>query len=143
LELDLYRLRESTKGGNRAEVDELQRKAFKSGRLFQKVAQKVAYHRTDSYGLMGAYYWMIDKQGRALRWWHRAIEEGEHLGARPQLARLYFEVGRCLLKEKGKYMKLDGLKAEEYLNKARALFEEMKMESSLEEIDRVLQIGSL
>jgi hypothetical protein len=87
---------------------------------------------------MGAYYWTIDKHKKALGWWHRAVKEGERLGGRPQLARLYFEVGRCLLEENGRYMKLDGFKGEEYLEKARVLFEEMKMESCLEELDRVV-----
>ncbi len=142
LDLDLYRLKESIKGGDRAEVDALQRKAFKSGRLLQKVAQKVAYHRTDSYRLMGTYYWATNKQKRALRWWYRAAQEGERLGARPQLARLFFEVGRSLLDSKDKHMKLDGLKGEEYLEKAKALFEEMKMESFLEDLGRVLETRS-
>ena len=142
LEFELYRLKESIKGGNRAEVHALQMKAFKSGRLLQKVARKVAYHRTDSYRLTGAYYWAINKHEKALRWWHRGVQEGERLGARPQLARLYFEVGRCLLESKGEYTKLDGLKGEAYLEKARELFEEMKMESRLEEIDRVFEMRS-
>ncbi len=89
---------------------------------------------------MGTYYWTINEREKALERWHRAVQEGERLGARPQLARLYFEVGRCLLEEKSKHMKLDGLKGEEYLGKARALFEEMKMESCLEEIDRVVEM---
>jgi hypothetical protein len=88
---------------------------------------------------MGAYYWTVNKHKRALRWWHRAIQEGERLGARPQLARLYFEVGRCLREEKSKHMKLDGLKGEEYLGKARVLFEEMRLESALEELGRVVE----
>jgi len=141
-DLDLYRLKEATKSGNRAEVGVLQRKAFKSVKLLQKVAQKVAYHRTDSYRLTGSYYWAINRQKRALRWWHRAVQEGERLGARPQLARLYFEVGRCLLDSKGECTNLDGFKGEAYLEKARALFEEMKMESCLEEIDRVVEMRS-
>jgi tetratricopeptide (TPR) repeat protein len=134
LELDLSHLRESKNGGNRGEVDALQRKAFKSVRLFQKLAKKVAYHRTDSYRLTGSYYWTIKEPKRALRWWHRAIQEGERLGARPQLARLYFEFGKCLLESEGKHMELGGLKAEEYLEKARVLFEEMNLESALEDL---------
>jgi tetratricopeptide (TPR) repeat protein len=139
LDLDLYRFRESINGGNRAEVDALQRKAFKSVKVLQKVVQKVAYHRTDSYRLTGSYYWAINKQERALRWWHRAVQEGERLGARPQLARLYFEVGKCLIESKVKHRKLDGLKGEEYLEKARVLFEEMRLESALEELGRVVE----
>ena len=88
LEIDLYRLREWMKGGNRVKAHESQRKALRSAKQLLGVARKVAQHRTDSYRLMGAYYWMINKQGRALRWWHRAVQEGERLGARPQLARL-------------------------------------------------------
>jgi hypothetical protein len=125
LELDLYRFRESLNGSDRAEVDALQSKTFQSVKLLQKVARKVAYHRTDSYRLTGSYYWAVNKQKRALRWWHLAAQEGERLGARPQLARLYFEVGKCLFELKDKRMKLDGLKGEEYLEKAKGLFEEM------------------
>jgi len=143
LDLDLYRLRESIKGVNTAEVDALQRKAFRSGRLLQKVAKKIAYHRTDSYRLMGSYYWTINEHAKAFGQWHQSVQEGERLGARPQLARLYCEVGRCLLEEKGKNMKLDGLKGEAYLEKASALFEEMGMESCLEEIDRVVETRTL
>jgi tetratricopeptide (TPR) repeat protein len=138
-DLDLYRLKEATKSGNRAEIDEFQMKAFKSFKLLQKVAQKVAYHRTDSYRLAGAYYWTINKHEKALRQWHQALQEGERLGARPQLARLYFEVGRSLLDSKDKPMKLDGLKGEEYLEKARVLSEEMRLESALEKLDRVVE----
>jgi hypothetical protein len=56
---------------------------------------------------------------------------------------VYFEVGRCLVQEKGNHMKLDGLKGEAYLEKARALFEEMKMKSCLEEIDRLVETRKL
>ncbi len=139
LDLDLLHLKESIKSGNRAEMEEVQRKALKSIRLLRRVEQKVAYHRTDSYRLTGMYYWAINKPEKAIGWWHRGVQEGQRLGARPQLARLYFEVGRCLLEEKSNHMKLNGLKGEEYLGKARALFEAMKMGPSLEEIDRVLE----
>ncbi len=142
-DLDLYRLKETTKSGNRAEIAKFQRKAFKSRRLLQKVAQKVAYHRTDSYRLTGAYYWTINKHEKALGWWHRGVQEGERLGARPQLARLCCEIGKCLVEEKSKHMKLDGLQGEQYLEKAWALFEEMKTESSLEKLDRVLEMRKL
>ena len=142
-DLGLYRLKEATKNGNRAEIDKFRRKTLKSVKSLQKVARKVAYHRTDSYRLAGSYYWAINRQERALRWWHRAVREGERLGARPQLARLYLEIGRCLFEGKSKHMKLDGLKGEECLEKARTLFEEMKMESCLEELDRVVEMRKL
>ncbi len=139
-EFDLYCFKDSIKGQNRAQAETQRRKAFISGRELQKLVQKVAYHRIDSYRLTGAYYWTLNKQKKALGLWHQGIQEGERLGARPQLARLYFEMGRCLLGEEGKELKLNALKGEAYLEKARALFEEMKMESCLEEIDRVVEM---
>jgi class 3 adenylate cyclase/tetratricopeptide (TPR) repeat protein len=142
LEFDLYRLRESTKSGNRAEMDKFERKGIKSIRSLGRIAQKVAYHRTDAFRLTGAYYWTINHQKKALGWWQKAVQEGERLGARPQLARLYFEVGRCLLEEKAKHMKLDGLNGKGYLEKAKTLFEEMRMESYLEELDRLVGMRS-
>jgi hypothetical protein len=36
-------------------------------------------------------------------------------------------------------MKLDGLKGEEYLEKARVLSKEMRLESALEKLDRVVE----
>ena len=143
LDFDVHCLKESIKNGKHAQMEEFQRNAIRSIRSLQKVARRVAYHRTDSYRLTGAYYWMINKREKALRQWHRAVQVGERVGARPQLARVYFEVGRCLVQEKGNHMKLDGLKGEAYLEKARALFEEMKMKSCLEEIDRLVETRKL
>jgi class 3 adenylate cyclase/tetratricopeptide (TPR) repeat protein len=142
-EFDLCHLKESIKGGNQAEIKALKNKAFKSCKLLYKVSRKIAFHRTDSYRLMGTYYWMTNKHRRAIRWWHKAVQEGERLGARPQLARLYFEIGRCLLEGKDKYTKLDDLPGEACLVKAKAFYKEMGMESSQEEIDRIFEMRTL
>jgi tetratricopeptide (TPR) repeat protein len=138
LELDLYRLKEATRSGDRSQTSELQTKGFKSMRSLEKVARRVAYHRTDTYRLAGGYYWAINKHEKALRRWHRAVQEGDRMGAKPQLARLYFDVGRCLLEDKGKTVRLDGLDGEACLGKARALFVGMNVASRLEEIDRLM-----
>ena len=97
----------------------------------------MAQNRVDSYRLRGVYYWLINKQKNALKWWQRAIQEGEHLGARIELSRSYLEIGKRLLEPGSKYKQLSGIKAEEYLEKARALFEEMDLQRDLDELDRV------
>jgi class 3 adenylate cyclase/tetratricopeptide (TPR) repeat protein len=136
-DLDLYHLKQATERGTRAEMKNLRRKALKSIRLLRKVQRKVATNRTDSYRLTGAYHWMIDEHDKALRWWRKAVQEGERLGARPQLARVYLEIGRCLLEEKGKQLKFDGVRGEQYMEKAKALFKEIGMESCLTDLDRL------
>jgi len=83
------------------------------------------------------YYWLINKQKKALKSWHKAIEEGERLGARLELSRTYFEVGKRMLETKSKYKTLSGISAEEYLEKAGILFEEMDLQWDLDGLDRV------
>ena len=86
---------------------------------------------------MGRYYWLIGKQGKALKWWDKSIQEGERLGARPDLSRTYFEVGRHLLEPQTNTKKLGGITGQGYLEKARTLFQEMDLQLDLDELDRI------
>ena len=70
-------------------------------------------------------------------WWRRAIEEGEQRGARLELSRTYFEIGKRLLEPESKYKMLNGITAKEYLEKAKILFEEMDLQWDLDELDRM------
>lgn len=137
LEYDLYRLEEAIRNGNQLESIGFKKNVAKSSRMLLKVARKGAPHRTESYKLRGVYYWLINKQKKALKWWHKAIEEGERLGARVELSRAYFEIGKRLLEPKSNYGMLDGIKADDYLQRARVLFEEMDLQWDLNEFSRV------
>jgi tetratricopeptide (TPR) repeat protein len=136
----LYRLEESIRTRSKSESSKYRRKAFKSGKMLLKISQKAAQHRTESYKLTGVYYWLINKQKKALKWWHKAIREGERLDARLGLSRTYFEVGKRLLETESKYKMLNGIKAEAYLEKARVLFEEMDLQWDLDNLGRVARI---
>jgi hypothetical protein len=54
-----------------------------------------------------------------------------------ELSRAYFEVGKRLLVPKSKYKELDGVKAEDYLEKARVMFEEMDLQWDLDELEKI------
>ena len=69
--------------------------------------------------------------------WKRAIEDGKRLNARPDLARTYMEIGKRFLEEKSKYKELNGISAEEYLEKARTMFQEMDLQWDLDELDKI------
>ena len=135
----LYLLEDSIKNDNKENLDEYRHKAIKSGRKLVKISGKAAQHRVESYKLMGSYYWLINKQKKALKWWNKSILEGERLGARLELSRTYFEVGDRLLKDKSTQNRLNGVKAEDYLEKARVLFEEMDLQWDLNELSRVVK----
>ena len=43
-----------------------------------------------------------------------------------------------MLEEKSKYKELNGIKAEEYLEKARTMFQEMDLQWDLDELDKIV-----
>jgi tetratricopeptide (TPR) repeat protein len=139
LQYFLYRLGESIDISRKSESAEYRKEAAKSCKMLLKVSKKAAQHRTEAYKLAGLYCWLINKQDKALKWWHKAIEEGQRLGARLELSRSYFEIGKRLLEPKSKYKEIGGLKAEECLEKARELFQEMDLQWDLDELSRVAE----
>ncbi|MEW6530853.1 MAG: AAA family ATPase [Thermodesulfobacteriota bacterium] len=111
---------------------EHRRDAFKSGKMLIKTCRKAALYRTDSYRLMGVYHWLTGDRKSAFEWWHKAIKEGESLGARPELARTYAEVGLRLHPTDGVSSGLDANRAEDLLRKAETMFRDMSLHHDLE-----------
>jgi tetratricopeptide (TPR) repeat protein len=134
---DLYRLEESIKSGNGLEFAKNQKRALRIGKMAVQKSRKVAPHRTETYKLMGSYYWNIGKHKKALEWWSRSVREGELIGTRLELSRTYMEVGKHLLEAQSNYEELNGIRAEEYLKKARKSFEEMGLQWDLDELEKV------
>jgi tetratricopeptide (TPR) repeat protein len=133
----LYRLEESMKAGNQSEIKKNRKSAFSTGRRAVKTSKKAHVYRTEALRLRGTYYWLIGEQRKAIKWWGKSIQKGERLGARLEVSRTYFEVGKRLLEEKSKYKELNGIKAEEYLAKAKTMFEEMDLQWDLDQLERI------
>jgi predicted ATPase/class 3 adenylate cyclase len=134
LEYNLYRLKSAMKSGDKRGSSEYRKKAARSAKLLLRNAQKVARYRTEAYRLKGEFYWLLDRQRKALAWWQKAIEEGERLGARLQLAVLFYELGKRLLGPESKHRVLNGIGADGFLSRARSMFEEMRLQSYLDEL---------
>jgi tetratricopeptide (TPR) repeat protein len=141
LEYNLYRLKEMLRDGNKTKLLEYSKRANRSVKILLKNVRKVAQYRTESYRLTGEFYWLTNNQKKALRLWYKAIKEGEQLGARPQLALVYVELGKRLLGRGSKYRVLDGITAEEYLEMARPMLKEMKLQSYLYELSQITGLG--
>jgi hypothetical protein len=86
---------------------------------------------------MGVFFWLVGKHRKALMWFNRSIEEGERLGARPDLYRTYMEVGKRLGMYHSKYNELNGISAKEYLNTAEKQFLAMDLQWDLEQLESV------
>jgi tetratricopeptide (TPR) repeat protein len=136
--MDIYLLKKAIVSDDRKNLSKLKKKAHHGGRRALNKLKKYAVEWVKVLRLMGEYYWLIGKQNKALKWWDRAIKKGEELGARPDLSRTYFEVGKSMLEPNSKHKELNGITAEEYLDKARTLFVEMDLQWDLDELDKVL-----
>jgi len=115
----------------------IRKQAYQAGKAAVRNSRKYAPYRTKIFRLMGLYYWLIDQQRNAFKWWDKSIKEGERLGARPELSRTYMEVGKRLLEPRSKFKELNGLSAREYLEKAESLFKDMDLEWDLEQLEWV------
>jgi hypothetical protein len=139
--LKVVRLEEAIKNGNGAGIVGHRKSILRAGKWAVKVSRKAAQDRVEIYKLMGIYYWLFGKQNRALKWWRRSIDEGIKLGAKLELSRTYFEIGKRLLESKSRYHLLDGISAEVYLDKAKNLFREMDLSWDLNELKNLNREG--
>ena len=137
LNLDLQRLRDAINGNPNPLTSGLSKQVSISEKNALKNCRKVAAYRSWIYRLTGEHRWLMGREKTALKWFDKSIREAKHLGARPDLARTYFEVGKRLLDPASKHKKLNRIDAEGYLEKARILFEEMGLERDLEDLDRI------
>jgi hypothetical protein len=136
--VDLGQLMQSSDSMSKTDIMIIRKKAYYSGKAAVRNSRKYAPYRTKILRLMGLYYWLIGKQGKALKWWNKAIQEGESLGARPDLSRTYFEIGKRFLEPQSRYKELNGVKARGYLEKAKAMFEDMDLQRDLDQLDKIV-----
>ena len=90
---------------------------------------------------MGKYYWITNNQKKALKWSAKAMHECKRLGTLPESARVMMEIGKRLLEEKKKYPEFNGMRAEEYLKKAKSIFEELDLQWDLGELHKILAVA--
>ena len=95
------------------------KKAARYGKKALKATKGFMPYRLDIYRNFAGFYWQINKQKEALKWFDITIKECERIGYRPNLARTYMDVGRDLIEPESKYKHLNLVTPEEYLEKAR------------------------
>ena len=134
----LRRLEDSLKAGNTEESYEYSRNALKSGKMLVKTCKKASLFRTECYRLFGVYNWVIDDRKSAFKWWQKAINEGERLGALPHLARTYADMGVRPCATDGEFSEQDVRRAKEPLQKAKAMFHDLGLEYDLENLNSAI-----
>jgi tetratricopeptide (TPR) repeat protein len=128
--LDVMRLEAAQAGGGRASAD-LVRLARRSARRAVRLAARIAREQPLTYRLVGRLHWLLGKPRAARRWWGRALGVDQRLGARPELARLHFEIGRRLGEPTSPLHTFAGLDAAGNVERARTLFAALGLEWDL------------
>ena len=98
-----------------------------------RIARAVAEQRAEVYRLLGELATIRGKHGKAVRWWKKSIDEGERIGARPELARTYAAIARSA--DGGATVSGVGLSALECRDRARGLFEAMQLVDEAAKLD--------
>lgn len=132
--IDISKLEHLSKSGNKDPGFHYRRQILINGKKTARIARKVVYNNVELFRYMGIYHWIINKQRKALNYWTKSMMEGDRMGTRPELARTYFEVGKRLMEITSRHRELNGIKAEEYLQKAKSMFEDMDLKWDLEQI---------
>jgi tetratricopeptide (TPR) repeat protein len=136
--LDLYLLEQAIRYDDHQEKWKSIKKAKKSGKRALKNAAKYAFDRIEIFRLMGNYYWFAGSQTKAIEFWSQSIKTAEHSGANFQRAKTYMEVGKRLGEKKNRFEKVMGMTADDYLKKAKSLFEKFGLEQELRELDKII-----
>ena len=131
---NLKKLEDLTLADRKKNISMFKTSARKSAKNVIRNCRKVAADRTEAYRLVGTYYWLINKQRKAIRWWCKSIEEGKHLNARLELSRTFMTVGKSLAESGSSYKSLKSLNAEKHLKEASEMFKEMDLKWDLEKL---------
>jgi len=123
--IDLHHLERSILDNHASKRRTLNKKMRKTCKDSVHVAAKIADDRVEILKLAGTYYWLVGKQKKAIKWWRKSIIAGEKLGALPELARTYLEIGKRLKEPESRYHQISGLQADGCLEKADQLLKEL------------------
>jgi class 3 adenylate cyclase len=130
---DLNALETAARAGDRGGRRAAARRARRSGRAAVRVARSVAYEKMEVYRLMGRLAWLLGKRERAVRWWERSLRAGTRMGARPELARTCFEIGRRLTEAGEADREVVGMRPAGYLERAERLCAELGLDWHVEQ----------
>jgi tetratricopeptide (TPR) repeat protein len=104
---------------------QLKKEIRKNARVSLKVIRKAAYEKVENYRLFGTYYWIIQRQGKALKWWDKALRTAEKLGAKIELANTLEEVAERLSQPGSKQTTFKGESPDILKQRAEALIKEI------------------
>ena len=124
---------------NKSQKDKIAAKnSLRTSKSLIKKSKKVVGNLAEAYRLRANIYLILNKRSKAFHNFSKAIETSEKYNAKLELSRAYFETGKFLSDPKTKRKQLNGLSGNDYLEKARAMFEDMDLKWDLEEYRKLI-----
>jgi len=137
MEFLLCRLEGTLIRGDQSAALALQTEIDRVLRRLIHVTKKAAQHRTEAFRLKAVYLWLMQKPEIAFKWFQKSVKEGERIGARLELSRTYYEIGKRLLQSEGRYQQMNGMRSGAYLDKAQAIFRALELAWDMEKLLRL------
>ena len=135
--IELTELKSSDRSPNR----ELLADFSKTTKALVSATKKVNCTKTEAYRFRALAYQFSGNSKKALGYYKKSIDFAHWYGAKLELSRTYFELGKFLSDPKTKQKKFNGLSGKDYLEKAKAMFEEMDLQWDLEEYEKFVGRG--
>jgi tetratricopeptide (TPR) repeat protein len=117
---------------NHDNVMEKAREALRAANDMLKSSKKMKSAEITAYLIKARVCCLLGKRKKAYGYFVRSIRSGIRYNAALELARAYFETGKCLLATGSGRSSLMGVSGNEYLLKARTLFNEMDLQWDLQ-----------
>jgi hypothetical protein len=136
--LDITALEAMGDRGAKTVDKQVLRSAYRDGKALIDKSMKYAASMPESFRLMGNYHWIIGKRNKAFCWWQESMKAAEGLGCLPELGRTYLEVGRRLIETSDSSSASQRKPPWEYCEKAKLLFEKLKLEWDIKDLEEVL-----
>jgi tetratricopeptide (TPR) repeat protein len=140
---DLNILEKAILSKDHSNISKYKSRAFNSANKALKTAKKYAPDKVEALRLMGTFFWLINKQKKALKYWTQSISEAEKMGASLELSRTYFEVGKRLFEGASNFSELNKIKRKDYLLKARSAFKAMDLQQDLKDLKGFADLSNI
>jgi len=140
---DLNNLERSLLSDDNLNILKCKKKTFLSAKKALKTANKFAPDKIEVSKLMGSYFWMLNKQKKALKWWGQSLLEAEKMGSFPELYRIYFEVGKRLFEPESNFKELNSIKRKAYLLKAKTGFKSLNLKYNLDKLEQFVALSEI
>jgi class 3 adenylate cyclase/tetratricopeptide (TPR) repeat protein len=139
--LDLHNLEQGISLNDRLKINIHRKKAYRSGKRALNNSTKYAFNKTETLRWIGTYYWIINDIKKAIRYWEKSINEAKYLGARVDMGKTYMEVGKQSYKKRDTSLTIHSFNANQCLENARVIFQELDLGNDLEELEKIYTFG--